>query len=253
MEEVLLSGGPVKKVARNGLDSPSQGIETLKSSSVSGGSGLSEEADGQSASMVQSNVMSFFAGLSKDDKLFVKDSIKYAEAQADARTNRKRHPADWFGYYTGGLWSIGWVPEGDPVEKIDKQYRGSLMDAWVAVMKSNLSAARLKASLEAASMIESHPDTSEIFNGSIRKDGDMRVLPIAITDDKRIELWVSDMRLIVSSWSTDYLFWKVQQTLSQLDIRARRFTIGRRDMDAKRAELRQAVEQLDAIEFNFPV
>ncbi|WP_123402358.1 hypothetical protein [Pseudomonas frederiksbergensis] len=253
MEEVVLSGGPVKEVAQDGQGSSSQDVKTLKSSSVRVGLGLSEETDGQSASMVQSNVMSFFAGLSKEDKRFVKDSITYAESRADAKTNRKRYPADWFEHYTGTLWSIGWVIEGQPVEKIDKQYRGSLMDAWVDVMKSNISADKLKASLQAVSMIESHQDTSEAFNGSIRKDGDMRVLPISITDDKRVELWVSDMRLIVSSWSTDYLFWKIKHTLSQLDIRAQRFTIGRRDMDASRAELRQAVEQLDAIEFNFPV
>ncbi|RON44048.1 hypothetical protein [Pseudomonas frederiksbergensis] len=253
MEEVVLSDGPVKEVAQDAQGSPSRDVNTLKSSSVRGSLGLSEEADGQSASMVQSNVMSFFAGLSKEDKRFVKDSITYAEVGADARANRRRYPADWFEHYSGMLWSIGWVIEGQPVEKVDKQYRGSLMAAWVDVMKSKISADKLKASLEAVSMIESHQDTSEAFNGSIRKDGDMRVLPISITSDKRIELWVSDMRLIVSSWSTDYLFWKIQHNLSQLDIRAQRFTIGRRDMDTSRAELRQIVEELDAIEFNFQV
>lgn len=212
--------------------------------------GLSEEAEGQSASMVRSNVMSFFTGLSKEDKRFVKDSIAYAEARADTRTNRKRYPADWFEQYTGTLWSIGWVIEGQPVEKIDKQYRGSLMAAWVDVMKSKISPDKLKVTLDAVSMIESHQDTSETFNGSIRKDGDMRVLPISIIGDNRIELWVTDMRLIVSSWSSDYLFWKVQHVMSQLDIRAQRFTINRRDMDASRSELRQVV---DSIEFNLPV
>lgn len=212
--------------------------------------GLSEEAEGQSASMVQSNVMSFFAGLSKQDKRFVKDSIAYAEARADARANRKYYPADWFEQYTGALWSVGWVIEGQPVEKIDKQYRGSLMAAWVDVMKSKISPNKLKVSLDAVSMIESHQETRETFNGSIRRDGDMRVLPISIIGDNRIELWVTDMRLIVSSWSSDYLFWKVQHVMSQLDIRAQRFTINRRNMDASRSELRQVV---DSIEFNLPV
>jgi hypothetical protein len=64
-----------------------------------------------------------------------------------------------------------------------------------------------------------------------------------------LEVVVSHIRLIKLTMSTTYLFWRVRQHTSQLEIRARRLVIKRRVAEARKKSVEDAVRSLPFTEY----
>ncbi|MFJ2712078.1 hypothetical protein ACIOZM_14475 [Pseudomonas sp. NPDC087346] len=191
-----------------------------------------------------SSVMTFFDGLSRQDKQFVKDSIGLAEYQADLLYDRKRDPGNWFEYYTGALWSVGWSLEHDAKVIVDRDFSGDVLDTWATALSLEVSRATVKKVTETFQLLEGSAEGVELLTGSARKWGDFRFLPVQYNMHKELEIVLSNVRLLSLEWNSSYLFWKVRYSQSQLDMHARRFVITPRQMDMHRSKLSAAVIEL---------
>lgn len=202
-------------------------------------------SSGGSASVIMgSNLLKFLSGVARQDQRFIKDSMRLAEYRADQRFDRKKSSSDWFEYYSGVLWSVGWSLEHAPVIVVDKNFTGDVLEAWAKSLSKQLSKATVASMRETFQLAEDSTAGTEMLTDSLRKFGDFRFSPAQYNFHKELEIVVSNVRLIDSSWSSNYLFWKILQTRSQLDIQSRRFVTSLREMDKYRDSLIAAVREM---------
>lgn len=202
-------------------------------------------SSGDNASVVMGgNLLKFLSGVTRQDQRFIKDSMRLAEYRADQRFNRKKSSSDWFEYYSGVLWSVGWSLEHAPVIVVDKNFTGDLLEAWAKSLSKQLSKATVTSMREAFQLAENNTAGTEMLTDGLRKFGDIRFSPAQYNFHKELEIVISNVRLIDSSWSSNYVFWKILQTRSQLDIQSRRFVTSLREMDKNRDSLTAAVREI---------
>ncbi|MFJ5237362.1 hypothetical protein ACIP86_11630 [Pseudomonas neuropathica] len=200
---------------------------------------------GGSGSVVTgSHLLNFLSGVTRQDKQFIKDSIRLAEYRADQRFNRKQSSSDWFEFYSGVLWSIGWSLEHAPVIVVDKNFTGDVLEAWANSLSTQLSRATVNSMRESFQLLEDNAAGTEMLTDGLRKWGDFRFSPARYKFNEELEIVVSNVRLVGSQWSSTYLFWELLQARAQLDIQSRRFVTSLREMDKYRDSLMAAVREI---------
>lgn len=202
---------------------------------------LSEES---SSTVLGSNLLAFLSGLTKQDKQYIKDSMRWAEYRADLRHSRSREPGPWFEFYSGVLWSVGWGLEHEPVIIVEKDFSGDLLESWSKSLSTQLSRAKLRQMTETFQLLEHNTAGLDLFADSARQWGDFRFSPAQYNRYNELEIVISNVRLLNANWVSTYLFWDVEHSRSQLDIQCRRFVITPRQMDKCRAELSAAVKEM---------
>jgi hypothetical protein len=199
---------------------------------------------GKSASVLDNNLLAFFPGLSMADKQYIKNSMRWAEWRADLRHDRKRNPVEWFEYYSGMLWSVGWSLEYQPVVVVDNHYTGSLMDSWSKALSTQVSRAKLALIRETFSALEHDRSALDLLTAKAQQSGDFRFLPAEYNRRGELEMLITNVRLLSSNWSSTFLFWEVEHPTAQLDIRVRRFAIKPREMNKFRENLEAEVKKM---------
>lgn len=205
---------------------------------------ISQLSGESSATVLGSNLLAFFSGLSRQDKQYIKDSMRWAQFQADLRHDRRRAPVQWFEFYSGGLWSVGWGLEHEPVIIVDKNFSGDLLESWAKSLSGLVSRAKLKQVQETFQLLEHNVAGLDLFTESARQWGDFRFLPAQYNRHNELEIVISNVRLLSANWVSTYLFWDVEYSKSQLDIQSRRFVITPRQMNKYRADLSEAVREM---------
>lgn len=201
-------------------------------------------SDESSSTVMGSNVLSFFAGLTHADKQFIKNSMRWAEYRADQRFNRKRSSADWFEFYSGVMWSVGWGLEHAPVIVAARDFSGDVLEMWANSLSTQLSREKVSRMKETFQRLEYNPGAIELFTDSTRKWGDFRFSPAQYNFHKELEIVISNVRLLSSEWVSTHLFWNLRHTTSQLDIQSRRFVITPRQMDRYRDSLAESLREM---------
>jgi hypothetical protein len=205
-------------------------------------------------SVLDNTLLAFFPGLSREDKQYIKNSMRWAQSRADLLYDSKRSPAQWFEHYSGVLWSVGWSLEHDPVIVIDNHYAASLVDSWSKALATQVSRSKLSLIKSTFSFLEHDRSALDLLTSSARQSGDFRFLPAEYNRNKELEILITNVRLLSSNWSSTFLFWEVQHPKSQLDIRVRRFAINQRAMSRYRERLNAAVQEMrsEEIELTMP-
>ncbi|VVN13248.1 hypothetical protein PS662_03963 [Pseudomonas fluorescens] len=207
----------------------------------------------ESASVLDDNLMAFFPGLSRQDKHYIKNSLRWAEHQADLRYSRKLDPAQWFEHLSGRLWSVGWSLEHAPVQVVQSNYSGSLVESWAKALSTQVSRARLQKIKDTFVALEHDRSALDLFAERAQQSGDFRFLPAEYNRAKELEIVVTNVRLLSTNWSSAFLFWEVEHPASQLDIRVRRFSARPREMDKYRDMLAEAVRDMRFSELELKV
>ena len=182
------------------------------------------------------------------DNSFVKNCIYLAQHGADKVAKSERQPGPWFDHYAGMFWSMDWTL-AEPVEYIKPQFSGSLKQAWLNVARPYLSSAQIAQVEAVLGKLESDGKLLTKMAGLSGKIVSFNIVPVSYKLNGNLEIVVSHVRFIKSGITTPFLFWTIDQSLSQLDIRIRRLEIKRRDMDAIRQRVEQATQAL-ALEFS---
>lgn len=197
-----------------------------------------------SASIYNNKLLAFFPGMSAEDKRYIKNSLRWAEHHADLRHDRKRETAQWFDYFSGRLWSVGWSLENAPVEVVDSRYTGSLVDSWAKALSSQVSRTKLQLIKQSFGVLEHDRSAMNLFSERAQQSGDLLFLPAEYNFHKELEMVVTHVQLLSSNWSSRWLFWEFEQPASQLDIRVRRFAAKKREMDTYRERLAEEVKEM---------
>lgn len=206
-----------------------------------------------SALVLDDKLMAFFPGLSRQDKQYIKNSLRWAEYHADLRYIRKLEPAQWFEHVSGRLWSVGWSLEHAPVQVVQSNYSGSLVDRWAKALATQVSRARLQKIKDTFGALEHDRSALELFTERAQHSGDFRFLPAEYNRANELEMVVTNVRLLSSNWSSTFLFWDVEHPATQLDIRVRRFSARPREMDKYRDMLAEAVRDMRFSELELKV
>lgn len=207
----------------------------------------------ESASVLDNKLVAFFPGLSRQDKQYIKNSLRWAEYQADLRYSRKIEPAQWFEHLSGRLWSVGWSLEHAPVQVVQSNYPANLLDHWAKALSTQVSRARLEKIKHTFGALEHDRSALQLFAERAQQSGDFRFLPAEYNRAKELEIVVTNVRLLSSNWSSGFLFWEVEHPAAQLDIRVRRFSARPREMDKYRNVLAEAVRDMRFSELELKV
>ncbi|CAI8925499.1 hypothetical protein [Pseudomonas sp. IT-P395] len=200
--------------------------------------------DGGASVVMGGNLLTFLSGVAREDQRFIKDSMRWAEYRADQRHNRKHESAAWFEFYSGVLWSIGWGLEYEPVIVADKNFSGNVLDTWAKSVSTLISRSKIAAMKETFQLLECSSAGIDALSDSTRAWGDFRFSPAQYNAQKELEIVVSNVRFLQADWSSNYLFWTIQHSGSQLDIQSRRFAIKPRQVEEYRARLSAAVLEM---------
>jgi hypothetical protein len=199
---------------------------------------------GLDAAVLDNALLAYFPGLSREDKQYIKNSLRWAEHRADLRHDREQDPAQWFEYYSGGLWSVGWSLEHQPVVVVDNHHSGSLVETWSKALSAQVSRAKLSLIRQTFGRLEHDRPALELFASSARQSRDFRFLPAEYNRAGELEILVTNVRLLGSGWSTRSLFWEMERPQTQLDIRVRRFASKPREMNKYRETLNEEVKEM---------
>ncbi|EJL93856.1 hypothetical protein PMI18_05828 [Pseudomonas sp. GM102] len=200
-----------------------------------------------SASVLYNSLLGFSGELSKQDKQFIKNSVRYAKARASKEYDSVKQAADWFEYYSGVLWSIGWGLDQPLVEVIDKKFSGSVTEAYLDVMSRKIGRRKAATLANALNLLGRDDVLKDSFAARVRESGELEILPAELNPDGSLGIFVSHVRLLKLDWSTG--FWSVGLSMAQLDIRVREFTIGQREIEENRQVLQDALDELEDQDF----
>ncbi|KJZ49151.1 hypothetical protein [Pseudomonas fluorescens] len=200
------------------------------------------------ALMMNNMLLTGIADQTVADNSFVKNCIYLAQHGADKVAKSETQPGVWFDHYAGMFWSMDWTL-AEPVEYIKPQFSGSLKQAWLKVARPYLSSAQIDQVGAVLGKLESDAQLLTKIAGLSGKIGGFNIVPVSYKPNGDLEMVVSHVRFIKSGITTPFLFWTIDQSLSQLDIRIRRLEIKRRDMDAIRKNVEDATRAL-ALEFS---
>jgi hypothetical protein len=199
------------------------------------------------AAVLHNSLLGLSAQLSSLDKQFVKNSVRYAKARADQKYNSVKQAAEWFEYYSGVMWSIGWGLDQPLVEVIDKKFSGSVTRAYLDVMASRVARNKLATLESALNMLQSDEVLQGTFAARVRASGEFEIVPANREPYGTLGIFLSHVRLLKLDWSTG--FWSAGHSMAQLDIRVRRFTIRQRLIEQNREELQDAITEWGDKEF----
>ncbi|EJM64255.1 hypothetical protein PMI30_03794 [Pseudomonas sp. GM50] len=204
-------------------------------------------APNNSASVLDNSLLGFGGELSEMDKQFIKNSVRYAKARANKKYNSVKQAADWFEYYSGVLWSIGWGLDRPLVEVIDRKFSGSVTEAYLDVMSKKVGRHKAATLANALNMLGHDDVLKDSFAARVKESGELEILPVELNPDGTLGIFLSHVRLLKLDWSTG--FWSVGLSMAQLDIRVREFTIRQRDIEKKRQALQDALDELEDQDF----
>ncbi|WP_219093770.1 hypothetical protein [Pseudomonas sp. UMAB-40] len=210
--------------------------------------GLTKIGIAHDALMTNNVLLVGMAGQTAADKNFVKNCIFLAQNGADKVAKSDTQPGPWFDHYAGMFWSMDWTL-AEPVEYVEPQFSGSLKQAWLKVARPWLASAQI-AQIEAVlGRLESDATLLTKMAGLSGKIFGFNIIPFSYKANGDLEMVVTHVRLIKLGITTPYLFWTIDQSLSQLDIRIRPMEIKRREMDAVRQSVEDATRAL-ALKFS---
>jgi hypothetical protein len=183
-------------------------------------------------------------GQAEADNSFAKNCIYLAQIEADSRYDSSTRPGEWFDDFTGILWSFGWSLEEAPVILVERQFSGSVQQAWRRLAAPLLTRSQLTQVEVGLSAMEKDVATLKKFSALNGKIFNSHILPVAYNAQGELVVVLSHIRFIKLVLNTNYLFWQVHQPISQLDIRARKLVIKRRTMDANRASVERTIREI---------
>lgn len=199
------------------------------------------------ASVLGNSLLGMSAKLSSQEKQFVKNSVRYAQARANKKYNSVKQAASWFEYYSGVLWSIGWGLDRPLVEVIDREFSGSVTGAYLDVMSRKVGRNKTATLANALTMLGNDEVLQGAFAARVRESGELEILPAELNPDGTLGIFLSHVRLLKLNWSAG--FWSVGHSMAQLDIRVREFTIRQRDIENNRQVLQDALDELEDQDF----
>ncbi|WLG85495.1 hypothetical protein PSH97_02885 [Pseudomonas cucumis] len=209
---------------------------------------LAEGVIEHDALMINNVLLTGTAGQAVADNGFVKNCIFLAQHGADKVARSETQPGPWFDHYAGMFWSMDWTL-AEPVEYIKPQFSGSLKQAWLKVARPYLTSAQIAQIESVLGKLENDAELLAKIAGLSGKVFGFNIVPVSYKPNGDLEMVVSHIRLIKLGITTPYLFWTIDQSRSQLDIRIRRLEIKRRDMDAIRQRVEEATRAL-ALKFS---
>ncbi|EZP28514.1 hypothetical protein [Pseudomonas sp. RIT288] len=182
-------------------------------------------------------------GRTEADNRFVRNCIYLAQIAADSRCDSSLQPAEWFDYFAGGLWSCGWNPEEKPVVLVQKEFSGSVREAWRRLTAPLLARVQLEQVEAGLAALEKDVALLQRFTALSGKTFTSHIVPVSQNASGELVVVISHIRFFKLVLSTNYLFWQVHQPMSQLDIRARRLVIKRSAIDENREVVDQAIRE----------
>lgn len=182
-------------------------------------------------------------GRAEADNRFVRNCIYLAQIAADSRCDSSLQPAEWFDFFAGTLWSCGWSLEEKPVVLVQKEFSGSVQEAWRRLTAPLLARGQLEQVEAGLAALEKDVALLQKFTALNGKTFTSHIVPVSQSASGELVVVLSHIRFIKMVLSTNYLFWQIHQPMSQLDIRARRLVIKRRAIDENREAVDQAIRE----------
>ncbi|MGF6460236.1 hypothetical protein [Pseudomonas frederiksbergensis] len=207
---------------------------------------INSSADNIRSNAIAVNNMLFtgIGGQTAADNHFVKNCVLLAQIKADELYNSSTQPAEWFDHFAGILWSFGWSLEEQPVVRVQREFSGSVQEAWRKLAAPLLTRSQLAQVEAGLAALENDAAILKKFTALSGKTFSSHILPISYNASGELVVVLSHIRFIKMVLNTTYLFWQIHQPMSQLDIRARKLVIKRLAMDAHRASVEQALREI---------
>lgn len=196
------------------------------------------------ATLVGDILLTGVGGQSKEDYDFALNCTYIAKKEADKQYNSNTQPGPWIDYFADLLYSYFWKKDEMDIEYVQPNFSGTVGEVWMKLARPWLSPEQVSGVNSGLSSLEAEVDLLKTIRGLSGKAFDFKLIPVSYNANGDMELVITNVRFIKSTLTTSYLFWKVHQPMSQLDIRARRVSMSRRVIEVRRPLVEKAIKEM---------
>lgn len=201
------------------------------------------------ATVVDNTVLCSAQGPTKEERDFARNCFLLAQREADQHYNVERETGRWFDHYADLMWKHGWSLDSDHIEVVKPSFSGNIQQMWSSAVSKLVSGPQIEEVERVIALVERDARLLTAFSDVSGRAVRFQLIPMGYNRNGDLEVVVSHIRLIKLTMSTTYLFWRVRQHTSQLEIRARRLVIKRRVAEARKKSVEDAVRSLPFTEY----
>ncbi|MCU1751492.1 hypothetical protein [Pseudomonas sp. 6D_7.1_Bac1] len=211
-----------------------------------------EELDNQEpgAAIVGNGLITYVAGLSREEKRDVRYSLRLAHWAADRKYDYATELDDWFLYFAATLKFLGWVPSGDAITEIHHpNFYGTVAQVYLTSLIAGGNAAQANVTRAAFDALSADKSASKVFYSTSSQAGDFQILPVERDSQRRLKMTVNNFRLRSRSMPEEFLFFKWTEQTTKLLQHYGRFLLDRSVFEQNRAFLERRIKEIAISEF----
>lgn len=215
--------------------------------------GLSaQDADGstpdnksQGAVVLGDNLLSYVAGLSRDDKRNVHRCIRFARYSADTKFKGDSLSGEWFVYYASVLQFLGWEPkQKSVVEIVYSDFSGSVRQAYLNALRVSEKSSVADVTVQTFSALSDDRVVLATFARETREGENFHIVPVQYNAQGNLELRANHFRLFALAKREDFLFFNWEEETAKLSQHYGRFTLDKKTFAEKKDFLDRRIREI---------
>ena len=202
----------------------------------------------QSAMLIGRTLLGCMAGLSREEKKEIKNSIKIASLVCDTYENEALGLGDWLNRYARTLNHFGWYSDRHPGEKVYRDLSSTVSGKMIETVRQLGNEPMLTNSIAAFKALESDAHGLTAYASATLYGKSFQVAPAGRDRKGMLTMELNHARLNVKRKTESFLFVSWQEGEAELQHNYRNFYLDRNAYAETKQELEAVLEESDMAE-----
>lgn len=199
----------------------------------------------QGAVVLGDSLLSYVAGLSRDDKRNVHRCTRFARYSANQKFGGDSTSDEWFVYFASVLQFFGWAPkEKSVVEVVYSNFSGSVSQAYLDAIRARENSSVRDVTVQAFSALSDDRVTLATFARESLEGEQFHIVPVQYNAQGSLELTANHFRLFALSKREDFLFFNWEEEAATLSQHYGRFTLDTKVFAEKKDFLDRRIREI---------
>lgn len=194
----------------------------------------------QEATLIRNTLWHCMAGLTRQEKSEIKNSIRLAELVSDEFADQTLSLAEWLKLYSRALNHVGWYSDRNPGEKVYNDFSRTVSQKMIDTVKALGNEPMLANSFAAMAALQTNPSYLAAYAKASQWGRAFQVVPSGRDAQGKLTLILNHARLNTQREVNDFLFFRWETNAAVLQHNYLSFYLDR----AAYAQTRQKTETL---------
>jgi hypothetical protein len=203
------------------------------------------DTEAQGAVVLGDSLLSYVAGVSREEKRNVHRCIRFARHSADKKFAGDSTSGEWFVYFASVLQFLGWAPkEKSVVEVMYSDFSGSVSQAYLNVIRASESPSVKEVTVRTFSALSEDRITLATYARETLEGEKFHIVPVQYNAQGHLELRANHFRLLALSRREDFLFFNWEEEAATLSQHYGRFTLDKNVFSEKKDFLDRRIREI---------